>query len=171
MIGIARGFTLIEALITLTIIALCIGFAAPAFTQLIQAQQMTAASHALVTSFALARQASVTQRVAVLVDNQDGNWSSGWLVYADQNGNSRWDDGEPVIRKFDPQPKGVVIKGNSPVRRYVRYTPTGRTAMASGAFQAGTLVLCRADSKAPVRKLVINATGRVRRTQEPPGPC
>ncbi|WP_280366942.1 GspH/FimT family protein [Pseudomonas sp. BN411] len=132
---------------------------------------MTVASHALLTSFTLARQASVTRRVAVLVDNQDGDWSTGWLVYADQNGNSRWDDDEPVLRKFDAQPKGVVIKGNAPVRRYVRYTPTGRTSMASGAFQAGTLVLCHIDGKAPVRRLVINATGRVRRTLETPGPC
>lgn len=171
MAGIPRGFTLIEALIALTLIILLISLGLPAMTEFIRAHQLNAASHALHISFNQARQASVTRRLPVLVDNQHGNWSSGWRIYADQNDNARWDEGEPILAEFGPQPKGVLIKGNSPVRRYVRYTPTGRTAMASGAFQAGTLVLCHADGKAPVRKLVINATGRVRRTQEPPGPC
>lgn len=171
MAGIPRGFTLIEALVALTLITLLISLGWPAMTELIRSHQLRTASHALHISFNQARQASVTRRVPVLVDNQYGNWSSGWRVYADQNDNARWDEGEPVLAEFGPQPEGLIIKGNAPVRRYVRYVPTGRTSMASGAFQAGTLVLCHTDGKAPVRKLVISATGRVRRTQEPPGPC
>ncbi|MFC5697932.1 GspH/FimT family pseudopilin [Pseudomonas sp. GCM10022186] len=171
MAGIPRGFTLIEALVALTLIALLIGLGTPAMTELIRSYQLRTASHALHISFNQARQASVTRRVPVLVDNQDENWSSGWRVYADQNNNARWDEGEPVLEEVGPQPEGLIIRGNAPVRRYVRYTPTGRTSMASGAFQAGTLVLCHADGKTAVRKLVISATGRVRGTREPPGPC
>ncbi len=171
MAGFSRGFTLIEALVALTLITLLIGLGVPAMTELIRSYQLKTASHALHISFNQARQASVTRRVPVLVDNQDENWSSGWRVYADQNGNAQWDEGEPVLAEVGPQPEGLIIRGNAPVRRYVRYTPTGRTSMASGAFQAGTLVLCHVDGKAAVRKLVISATGRVRGTREPPGPC
>ncbi|MNF87831.1 Type II transport protein GspH [compost metagenome] len=171
MTSTSRAFSLIEMLFTLAIIGICFSFGAPALSQLVRSQQLQSASQELATSLVLARHESVMRGVAVLVDNQDGNWSTGWWVYADQNGNGRWDESDHLIRQIGLQPKGVVIKGNSPVRRYVRYTPTGRTSMASGAFQAGTLVLCRTDGKAPVRKLVINATGRVRRTHEPPGPC
>ena len=171
MAGLPRGFTLIEALVALTLITLLISLGVPAMTNFIHSHQLRTASHALHISFNQARQASVTRRVPVLVDNQDESWSSGWRVYADQNNNARWDEGEPVLAVVGPQPEGLIIKGNAPVRRYVRYTPTGRTSMASGAFQAGTLVLCHADGKTAVRKLVIIATGRVRSTQEPPGPC
>ncbi|MFZ6048048.1 GspH/FimT family pseudopilin [Pseudomonas sp. CR3202] len=171
MAGISRGFTLIEALVALTIITLLISVGVPAMTELIHSHQLRTASNTLHVSFNQARQASVTRRVPVLVDNQDEDWSSGWRVYADQNNNARWDEGEPVLAENGPQPQGLIIKGNAPVRRYVRYTPTGRTHMANGAFQAGTLVLCHSDGKAAVRKLVISATGRVRSTREPPGPC
>ncbi|MCO6059501.1 GspH/FimT family pseudopilin [Pseudomonas sp. MOB-449] len=171
MIRTAYGFTLIEALVALTLIALCISLGVPALGQFVRAQELTAANQALITSFAHARQASVTRRIAVLVDNQDGNWSTGWLVYADLSGNGRWDYGEPVLRQVGPQPEGLIIKGNSPVRRYVRYTPMGRTSLIGGAFQAGTLTLCHTDSELPVRQLVINATGRVRSVKKRPGTC
>lgn len=171
MTGNTRGFTLIELLIAVTLLAICLGLGAPAFTQFIRAQQLTATSQALTSSLALARQESVTRKVTVLVDNQDGHWATGWVIYADQNGNARWDESDPLIRQIGAQPEGVVIKGNSPVRRYIRYTPTGRAIMLGGAFQAGTLTLCHADGKSHVRKLVINATGRVRRAKQPPSSC
>ncbi|MDH4611115.1 GspH/FimT family protein [Pseudomonas sp. BN102] len=171
MAGIPRGFTLIEALVVLTLITLLISLGVPAMTDFIRSYQLSTASHALFVSFNQARQASVTRRVPVLVDNQGENWSAGWRVYADQNNNARWDEGEQVLAEVGPQPDGLIIKGNGPVRRFVRYMPTGRTSMPSGAFQAGTLVLCHANGKLAVRKLVISATGRVRRTKEQPGPC
>ncbi len=171
MAGILRGFTLVEALVVLALVTLLVSLGVPAMTDLIRSYQLRTASHALLVSFNQARQASATRRVPVLVDNLHENWSAGWRVYADQNNNARWDESEPVLAEVGPQPEGVIIKGNAPVRRYVRYTPTGRTSMASGAFQAGTLVLCHNGGRVAVRKLVISATGRVRRTQEAPGPC
>lgn len=171
MTGNTRGFTLIELLVAVTLLAICIGLGTPSLTQFIRAQQLTAASQVLSSSLALARQESVFRKVAVLVDNQDGDWSTGWWVYADQNGNGRWDESDVLIRQVGPRPVGVVIKGNSPVKRYIRYTPTGRATMLGGAFQAGTLTLCHTDGKSHVRKLVINAVGRVRRAKQPPGPC
>lgn len=171
MATLTRGFTLIEALVTLTLVALCISFGAPALGQFIRNQQLVAAYHELLASLSQARQESVTRRIAVLVDNQDGNWQTGWKIYADRNGNARWDEGEPIIKQVGAQPNGLIIKGNGPVRRYIRYTPTGQTYLLGGAFQAGTLTLCNADGKTQVRKLVLNATGRVRRVKQPPGPC
>ncbi|AYF90863.1 prepilin-type N-terminal cleavage/methylation domain-containing protein [Pseudomonas sp. DY-1] len=171
MVKTPHGFTLIEALIVLTLVALSISLGVPALSQFIRAQELTSANQALITSFAYARQASVTRRVAVLVDNQDGNWSTGWLIYADRNDNGRWDYDDPVLKQVGPQPEGLVIKGNSPVRRYVRYTPMGRTALIGGAFQAGTLTLCHANGQLPVRQLVLNATGRVRNVKKRPDKC
>ncbi|MDH4654327.1 MULTISPECIES: GspH/FimT family pseudopilin [unclassified Pseudomonas] len=171
MTSTSRAFTLIETLFTLAIIGICFSFGLPAFSELVRSQQLHSASQELTMSLVLARHESVMRGIAVLVDNQDGDWSTGWWVYADQNGNGRWDKSDPLIRQIGPQPAGVIIKGNSPVRRYIRYTPTGRATMLGGAFQAGTLTLCHSEGKSHVRKLVINAAGRVRRAKQPPGPC
>ena len=97
MAGISRGFTLIEALVALALVALLISLGIPAMSGLIRSYQLRTASQALIISLNKARQASVTMRVPVLVDNEDENWSAGWRVYADRNDNARWDEGEPIL--------------------------------------------------------------------------
>ena len=68
-------------------------------------------------------------------------------------------------------PGGIIIKGNSPVTRYLRYTPTGQTKRLGGAFQAGTLTLCHSSGNQPVRRLILNAAGRLRSAVDSPGNC
>lgn len=166
-----RGFTLIEALVALAITALLLGLAVPAFTQLVHRQQLNTASNALAATFAYARQESITRQCPVLIKNLNGRWENGWRVFADLNGNGLLDEGEPLLRQASPLPAGVRISGNSPVRRYVRYTPSGSTHLVSGAFQAGTLTLCHADGQQAIKRLVLSATGRLRSSRGEPGGC
>ena len=107
----------------------------------------------------------------VMLANEDGEWSSGWVVFADQNGNGIADTGELVLRRGTASTTGIHITGNTPVSRYVRYTPTGETRMQNGGLQAGTITLCHSDGQQAVRKLVISATGRLRTVKEAVGSC
>ena len=76
-----------------------------------------------------------------------------------------------MLRSGDGVASGVRISGNTPVSRYVRYTPSGEAKMQNGAFQAGTITLCHSDSQQPVRRLILSATGRLRTVQEAAGSC
>jgi len=167
----ARGFTLAEALIALSIIALLSGLAVPAFTRMIRHQQLNSASMELAAAFAYARQESITRRCPVLIDHPNGRWENGWRVFADVDNDGRLDRDEPLLKQARPLPAGIRISGNTPVRRYVRYTPTGATRLIGGGFQAGTLTLCHADGQQAVRKLILNAAGRMRRSRGEPGGC
>jgi len=166
-----RGFTLSEALVALALSALLLGLAVPAFTQLTHRQQLITASNDLLATFAYARQESITRRCPVLIDNLNGRWENGWRVFADSNGNGLLDEDESLLRQASPLPAGVRVSGNSPVRRYVRYTPSGSAKMQSGAWQAGTLTLCHADGQQAIRRLVLSATGRLRSSRGEPGGC
>lgn len=165
------GFTLPELLTTLAILALLTSFGVPGAQQLMVNQQLVAASNTLAVTLAYARSESIKRRQPVLVDNGDGDWTSGWQVFADLNDNGQPDDGEPLLRQEAALPSGVIAKGNTPVRRYIRYTPPGNAELLGGAFQAGTLTLCHATGTQAVRRLVLSASGRLRRERNEPGPC
>lgn len=167
----AYGFTLPELLTTLSVLALLTSIGVPGAHQLMGSQQLVATSNTLSATLAYARSESIKRRWPVLVDNGDGDWTSGWQVYVDSNNNGQFDAGEPLLLQQANQPKGIVVKGNTPVRRYIRYTALGNAELLSGAFQAGTLTLCHATGTQAVRRLVLSASGRVRRQKDAPGTC
>lgn len=165
------GFTLPELLTTLGILTLLASVGVPGLQQFVGDQQLVSTSNRLATTLAFARSESIKRRQPVLVDNGDGDWPSGWQVYVDLSDNGRLDAGEPLLREEPALPPGVVLKGNTPVRRYIRYTPFGETKLLGGGFQAGTLTLCHTSGSQAVRRLVLSASGRLRREKDVPGPC
>lgn len=167
----SRAFTLAEMLSSVTIAVVLMGIGVPGAVQFLHNQQLISASNSLTASLALARSESIKRRLPVLVDNGAGNWESGWQVFVDVSNNGQPDEGEPVLLQIAALASGVIAKGNRHVRRYVRYTPSGSSQLIGGGFQAGTLTLCHTSGTQAVRRLVLSASGRLRRTKGEPGPC
>lgn len=171
MLGSNRGFTLIEAMLALALLSMILGIAVPAVRQAIHSQQLRQASVDLGTALIRARQEAIMRKRAVVLDNQNGEWHSGWHIFVDEDNDGVFDSGEQVLRTGDAVASGIRIIGNIHVSRYVRYTPTGETKMVNGAFQAGTITLCHEDGQQQHRKLIISATGRLRTARENGGSC
>ncbi|MCQ4347662.1 GspH/FimT family pseudopilin [Pseudomonas stutzeri] len=171
MLGSIRGFTLTEVILALAVLSIGLSIATPAMRQTIHGQQLRQASIDLGMALTRARQEAIMRRRPVVLDNQDGEWSSGWRIFVDHNGNGALDADEPILKIGDAIAKGVRISGNTPVRRYIRYTPTGRTRLQSGALQAGTISLCHESGKQAIRRLVLAASGRVRTEIGAAGSC
>ncbi|MDH1562094.1 GspH/FimT family pseudopilin [Pseudomonas chengduensis] len=73
----ASGFTLIELMVTLTVLAIFISIAVPSFSRLIENNRVTATAnefHALLIS---ARSDAVTKRTSITVSQSSNVWSSG----------------------------------------------------------------------------------------------
>jgi type IV fimbrial biogenesis protein FimT len=76
-----RGFTLIELMVVLLILAILLGLAAPAFRTLVFAQRVKTASFDVFSSLVMARSEAIARNWIVTVKPPaDGNWANGWTV-------------------------------------------------------------------------------------------
>ena len=163
----SAGWTLIELMVVLVVMALLLGVGVPAFARLIEEQRVIIASTDLHGAMFLARsQAIHRNRRVTICTSSDGvqchpalGWHGGWMVFEDVNANAVADFGETVVLVRQSAAASVHITGNAPVRDYVSYTPIGAARMKSGALQMGTITLCAGESG---RQIVINAAGRPR---------
>jgi type IV fimbrial biogenesis protein FimT len=165
------GFTLIELMIVLAVVAVMVGAGAPAMTSMIRSIQLTNASNDLLWGLFMARSEAVKRKSRVVVCKsadgivcaQVGGWEQGWLVFQDNDNDGQHDQGETILHRAQPLPPELRVTGNVTVARYVSYAPTGATQLIGGNFQAGTITLCRrsADS-GEARQIVVSSSGRPR---------
>jgi|PlaIllAssembly_1097288.scaffolds.fasta_scaffold762114_2 type IV fimbrial biogenesis protein FimT len=78
----ARGFSLIELMIVLTILAVLLTIAAPSFSRFIASQRIKTASFDLQSALMLARSEAIKRGPAatVTVAAKSSNWANGWTV-------------------------------------------------------------------------------------------
>lgn len=161
----SRGFTLIEMLIVLAVVATLAGLAAPAFGKLIGKTRAQAARSQLAVALNEARIGAVARGMHVVVCpstdqrhcDDTTRWHHGWIVFADANHNRQIDEGEMPLSVGQALPNGVAVVGNSG-RQRIDYQPDG-SARGTNA----TLTVCdRSGGTAAARTLVINQSGRIR---------
>jgi type IV fimbrial biogenesis protein FimT len=156
-----NGFTLIEALVAVTIFGILLSVAMPSFYQLLHAQQLDSATQAMLRSLAIARHEAIKRGKPLTIAVREGEWTNGWFLFQDGNDNGRYDPDEVLLRAFPPVPSSTSLTGNSHVSSYIRYTPNGRATLLNGGYQMGTLKVCL-KAQARGNTLVINNAGRVR---------
>ena len=156
----SSGFSLVETLIVLMIIAGVLGFAVPGFQNKIIAKEVDAASGRLFQDLQLARVDSIRRGVpVVLCPSADGascqfggQWRQGWIGFEDLNRDQRRDHTETILLS-GPSTTSVSVEWRSP--NWLRFSPDG------GAWPNGHFRICSNDlSKA--RAVIIYRTGRVR---------
>jgi type IV fimbrial biogenesis protein FimT len=167
----AAGVTLIELLISISLLAILLALAAPAFSALVDTIRLNAAANSMLSSFWLARSEAIKRGTRVVVCKSasgtacasSGAWEQGWLVFSDANNNAGRDPGEAILTVQPALASNLRFSGNSTVASFVSFTSLGQTAIVSGAPQAGTLTACALSAgSTEARQLVINFAGRIR---------
>jgi len=158
----ANGLTLIELLVTLTIVAIIITAGVPALRSLIMGQRMTAQINSFVHAVFMAKQSARTRNTYTVICKSaagrrceaDADWSDGWLLFAnlDQDSPAQVDATEPILAVGAAFQYGN-IRAN---RREFVFRPFEIRSTN------GTFVFCDARGANYARALIISYTGRPR---------
>lgn len=107
----SAGFTLIELMMVVAILAIVVSIGVPSFNTMIKNNRLTAASNDVAGSLHFARSEAVRRGRPVQVEALDNNIANGLRVWFDDDGDGTYDDGEElrVVRLSAAQ--GVVISG------------------------------------------------------------
>lgn len=157
-----RGWTLIEQLMVLAIVAVLATVALPPMGRLLAASRLQAAQMDLIAGLQQARYIAVSRGLpAIFCPSGDGTdclrssrWDGGWLVALDRDGDNHPD--HAAIFTGPPQPDGLHAR-SSQGRYRVRFHPDG-----SAAGTNLTITLCLADGRADALNVVVSNAGRIR---------
>ena len=170
----ARGFTTVELLVVLALVAVLLGLAAPSFSRIAKAAAITSGVNQFLADMRYARSEAVRRGGGVVLCRSDDpetatagcsattsphGWASGWIVFHDLDGNGGRGAGEPLLRA-QARPAGVETIPDGGTPTVFRFSATGRllafTAVSSLRFAGSGL---GADLQ---RVVCVGAGGRAR---------
>ncbi|MBN6211829.1 GspH/FimT family pseudopilin [Ralstonia pickettii] len=106
-----RGFTIVEILVTLTIVAILAVIAVPSFNGTIQRARTQSEANSLVNDIQFARGEAIKRGMPVsLCASQDGAtctnanaWHVGWIIFNDDNGSGTLDASTDSVLRYRPR--------------------------------------------------------------------
>jgi type IV fimbrial biogenesis protein FimT len=158
------GFSLIELVTTLSVLAIVLMIALPSFAAMLDGSRASSTDLLLTTSFAAARLQAVRDGAPVTVCpsadgrtcREDAIWSDGWILYQDAGRDDQPRTEDMVIQRFDGIGDGLRLRSTTG-RAHVRFQPTG---WASGSNLS--VRLCRAGDNEFLGSVIVNNAGRPR---------
>jgi type IV fimbrial biogenesis protein FimT len=181
-VGISRqaAMTAIEFLIVVAAIGLLILVTVPGSSMLIERYQLNAASNDLARGLTLARTEAIsrgsTVRMCPSVDGRScldgGDWSHGWLVFTDGNGDGHVQEIE-LIEAFDGPAREIRIIGTGPVQQGASFDLSGLIGdlEANRQSDGGEFVVCYVGSSGSARTVMIDREGWVNVIPSGAGEC
>lgn len=160
------GFTLIELMVTISVLAILITIAIPSFTATINRNRLATAANGLVSGLQLARAEAVRRggRVVVCASPDPaaatpvcgpGSWEK-WIVYLDQDGNGQHVATEPLLMTGNTHQNVQVVAGPSlaaapnAARDRIVFRPDGLAYASSGALLSEVINVCIATTQPEV---------------------
>ena len=159
-----KGFTLIEAVVVMTVAAILLAVAIPAWSHARAAANAGSVRAELAATLldAVNHSANAGAEVVVCPTSSAGQctgsiaWDNGWVVFADINGNRIRDLNETLLVQASPIDRSVHLQSTSGRTRLV-FQPNGGNAGSNVTF-----TLCDSRGVDYATSLVLSNAGRLR---------
>ena len=165
-----KGFTLIELMIAISILAIILVVGVPNYQTTIQNNRVTTNANGLVSAIMIARSEAIKRGVDVQIRSISGNsnWSTGWSVVTDSDNNNVFSVTPDCIGNNDCEvhrraglDSGVTL--NSVVNNVTLFQFDPRGRLRTAVSNPDTLVMCDNRGFVPqARAIVVTNTGRSR---------
>jgi type IV fimbrial biogenesis protein FimT len=160
-----NGFTLIELMVTMAVVAVLLSAGVPTFSAMVKNNRLMTENYALRTVLNAARSEAQMQRTAVTVcrsangiNCSTGDWGAGYIAFIDLDGDLQVDDadGEQLLQGRVQDNQSVVLT-YSESSDILRFDSNGNAVGSSGTF-----TFCDDRGAGEARGLIISAVGAVR---------
>jgi type IV fimbrial biogenesis protein FimT len=151
-----KGFTLIELMVVLLIASILLGVAIPSFVDMSVRNRLVTTSNDFVSTINLARSESIRRSATVTVCGSDDGancdadaWSSGWIVFADVNGDGVKDPADTIVRAHEGLGNGYTLNADPAFASSITY---GADGSADGT---GVFAVCHDDELDGARAVIV----------------
>ncbi len=157
-----NGFTLVELLVTISIVAVLLTIGLPSFVTFVNNNQISSATNDLVYSVHMARSEAIKRGTQVRVASRSGSdWNNGWTVQADVNNDGDYEDAEDILMQWEPLQGNIaltLVATNVPDDTFLLFNPRGSLVPNNALF---SMTLTPGDcSNIDSRIISIQPTGR-----------
>ena len=164
----AEGFTLIEMMVVISIIAILLMIGVPSFNDFVADQRVRTAASDLYGDLAFARAEAIKDSKRVIVERTSTNWRDGWRIYVDADDSVSFNAGDTLLKVFDGFGTSRVqtCSGVADFADRIIFRPDGRVVRATAASANDGITISdnlgSTDvSKHKIRSLLFGLTGRV----------
>jgi len=162
--NVALGLTVLEMLIVIAALAVIVLISVPGSGMLLAKYRLDSATNGIHEGLELARtEAQLRNSTVVMcpssnghVCRRDGNWTMGWLVFTDGNGDGVVEDIE-LIRSFEAPNSAIQIIATGAVQSRAAFTLTG--LVPDNDASSGQFKICLEDSDKPPKLLSVLEEG------------
>lgn len=173
------GFTAIELMVVVAILAILTALAAPSFTPLIERWRVMQAVDGLQSTLYFARSEAIKRGGNVVIRKEptgtngcnlataNTDWDCGWYVFVDTNRNGTLNSGEEVLQRFAPPSNVMVTRTGGGVSIQL-----SRWGTIEGTYIGFNIVpLDKSTSDPAARGLCMSSAGRIRTVKSVDIPC
>lgn len=159
------GFTLVELMITLVLVAILATIGVPSFTNFIANNRLTVHANELVSALNLARSESIKRNLRVTVCRSangtgcGGTWNDGWIVFVDEGTAATVDGDDEILRVHSSAGASATLTANPAAVTAVQFQGIGLTTTVEFTL---TDAHCSGDQR---RIIDVGASGRISTTR------
>ncbi len=164
-----RGFTLVELLVTLTILVIGLMIAVPSMIGFQRSAELTAASNTLTSAINAARSEAMKRNVFAAVAPVSGTaWGSGYVVFVDMDRDGTNSAGDIIVTQQPAAPANLEVLARNAAGTALSSISFDGSGFTRAAGAGLVVTIRRLDTKGKAeeytntRHVMITQTGRVR---------